>query len=142
MPEDERAAIAPELLALGPEQFANEAERFLGGLSDGERGVLATALVGANAEREGESGPLIAQLRLDSADPSLMSRNDVAKLLAHLQAHDGAALHRALDALRTAPQVRATLGGLFAPSRGSSDTSSLGSDPTNDTATRDQSSPR
>lgn len=142
MREDDRPEMTPALLALGPEQFAREADRFLGGLSDGDRGLLASALVGAHAEREGESESLIAQLRLDSADPSLMSRGDVAALLAHLQAHDSAALRRALLTLRDEPQMHTTLGGLFAPSRGSSDTSSLGSDPTTEITARDQSSPR
>lgn len=142
MRDDGRAEIAPRLSALGPAEFAREAERFLGEIADGERGLLASALIDACAEAAPESAPLVARLRLDSADPSLMSRRDVATLLAHLQAHDSGALRRALLTLRDAPRLHVTLGGLFAPSRGGSDTSNLGSDPTTGTPPPDRSSPR
>lgn len=142
MREDGRTELTAALLALTPEQFAREADQFLGGLSDGERGLLASALIDTHAERKGESESLIAELRLDSADPSLMSRGDVATLLTHLQTHDKATLRHALRTLHDEPQMHTILGSLFAPSRGSSDTSTLGSDPTINAAAHDQSSPR
>ncbi len=70
------------------------------------------------------------RLELDSADPSLMSRRDVARLLAHLRAHDRAALHRVGAILREGGGAPAIFDDLFAPSRGDSDTSRLGEDPT------------
>ncbi|HEY8598277.1 MAG TPA: hypothetical protein VIL85_07590 [Thermomicrobiales bacterium] len=142
MPQERQTESATKLLTLDPEHFAREADHFLDELSDGERGLLASALVGASAAESGGGEQLIAQLRLDSADPSLMSRSDVATLLAHLQAHDSTALRRALQTLRDAPTMLTTLGGGYAPSRGSSDTSNLGTDPTIETAAHDQSSPR
>ena len=142
MHNDGQADIAPRLLALGPEDFAREAERLLGEISDGERGLLASVLIDACADNNPESTPVFTQLRLDSADPSLMSRRDVATLLAHLQAHDSKALRHALLALGDAPQLHPILGGLFAPSRGNSDTSSLGNDPTTETTPHDRLSPR
>ncbi len=138
---DATAQIATGLRALGPEEFAREAERFLAGLSDGERGLLASALVGAYDAPEGESGAGLARLRLDSTDPSLMSRGDVALLLIDLHARDGAALQGAFRALGERPEMRTTLGGLFAPSRGSSDTSTLGGDPTIEEQEPDRSRP-
>lgn len=142
MPEERRTEHVATLLTLDPERFAREAEQFLAELSDGERGLLASALMGTHATEEDAGDALIARLRLDSADPSLMSRSDVATLLAHLQAHDSAALRRALQTLRDAPTMHTTLGGNYAPSRGSSDTSNLGTDPTTARSSRDQSSPR
>lgn len=95
-------------------------------LDDGERGFLAGALLVACGD---EAGALIPRLNLDSADPSLMSRSDVARLLAHMQAQGGEALGRARQALRTGDMPPALLDDLFAPSRGNSDTSRLGDDP-------------
>jgi len=142
MAEERRTEHVATLLTLDPERFAHEAERFLSDLSDGERGLLASALFDARTTEIDAGDALIAQLRLDSADPSLMSRSDVATLMAHLQAHDSAALRRALRTLRDAPTMRTTLGGSYAPSRGSSDTSNLGDDPTTERSSRTQPSPR
>jgi len=88
---------------------------------------LAGALLAAC---DAEMPMLIARLELDSADPSLMSRRDVSRLLAHLQAHDRAALHRVGAILRAGGGTPALFDDLFAPSRGDSDTSRLGEDPT------------
>lgn len=71
----------------------------LAGLTDWGRGLLASALLAAC---QGEN--IVARLRLDSADPSLMSRADVAWLLAHLREHDGAALGRALRPSASIPR--------------------------------------
>lgn len=101
--------------------------KLLDQLADGERGYLAGALLTACGD---EAVVLIPRLDLDSADPSLMSRRDVARLLAHLQAHDGAALERTRQLLRVGTMPAALFDDLFAPSRGSSDTSRLGGDPT------------
>ncbi len=101
----------------------------LAGLDDRQRGLLASALLGASAGSGGGAAPVVAFLSLDSADPSLMSRADVARLLAHLQAHDPPALRRAYLALRDHPAMVATLGGVFAPARGESDTGRLGTAP-------------
>jgi len=59
-----------------------------------------------------------------------MSRRDVTQLLVHLQAHDRAALHRVGAILRAGGGAPAIFDDLFAPSRGDSDTSRLGEDPT------------
>lgn len=142
MHDDQRTAIVSRLLTLKPDEFAAEADRFLGGISDRERGVLASALLDAYPDSEPENATVISQLRLDSADPSLMSRRDVRTLVAHVQVHNRQALRRALLTLGDAPQIHSTLSGLFAPSRGASDTSNLGSDPTTETTPQDQLSPR
>ena len=106
---------------------AEEAGVLLDRLDDEGRGQLAGALLAAY----GDEGPgLIARLELDSADPSLMSRRDVARLLAHLGAHDRAALDRVGPILRAGGGTPALFGDRFAPSRGDSDTSRLGEDPT------------
>jgi hypothetical protein len=106
-------------------EAAHEDERVIGEIGDRERGLLASALLAACGETN-----VVAQLRLDSADPSLMSRADVARLLAHLRANDSAVLARALRDLREQPNMTTVLDGVFAPSRDSSDTSTLGGDPT------------
>ena len=108
-------------LGVGP----GEDEQVMEGIGDRERGLLASALLAACGETN-----VVARLRLDSADPSLMSRADVARLLAHLRATDRAALARAFRDLREHPTLTTVLDGLFAPSRDSSDTSALGGDPT------------
>jgi hypothetical protein len=141
MHDEQRAAIVSRLLALQPDEFAREAERLLGEIADEERGVLASALLAAYPHNAPENATVISQLRLDSADPSLMSRRDVSTLLAHLQAHDRQALSCALLTLVDAPQLHSIIGGLFAPSRDTSDTSNLGGDPTTET-THDRLSPR
>ncbi len=104
-----------------------EAMALLDRLDDEARGQLAGALLAAC---DAEMPMLIARLELDSADPSLMSRRDVVRLLAHLQAHDRAALHRVGAILRAGGGAPAIFDDLFAPSRGDSDTSRLGEDPT------------
>ena len=104
-----------------------EATALLDRLDDEARGQLAGALLAAC---DAEMPMLIARLELDSADPSLMSRRDVVRLLAHLQAHDRAALHRVGAILRAGGGAPAIFDDLFAPSRGDSDTSRLGEDPT------------
>jgi hypothetical protein len=104
-----------------------EATALLDRLDDEARGQLAGALLAACGD---EAPGLIARLELDSADPSLMSRRDVARLLTHLQAHDRAGLHRAGEILRTGGGAPPIFDDLFAPSRGDSDTSRLGEDPT------------
>jgi len=119
--------VESDLLTLEPEQFAREAERTLAGLTDQERGLLASALVAAYEESDGVTP--FAALGLDSTDPSLMSRNDVAHLLIHLRRDDPSALHRVLRSLREDPETQQVLGGLFAPSRGTSDTGRLGTEP-------------
>jgi hypothetical protein len=119
--------VEADLLALGPGQFTQEVERTLAGLTDQERGLLASALAAAYDEPESQT-PLAA-LGLDSTDPSLMSRNDVANLLVHLRRDDPSALGRVLRSLRDDPKTQQVLGGLFAPSRGTSDTGRLGTEP-------------
>lgn len=104
-----------------------EAMALLDRLDDEARGQLAGALLAAC---DAEMPMLIARLELDSADPSLMSRRDVSRLLAHLQAHDRAALHRVGAILRAGGGAPALFDDLFVPSRGDSDTSRLGEDPT------------
>jgi len=106
---------------------AQEVTALLDRLDDEARGQLAGALLTACGD---EVPGLIARLDLDSADPTLMSRRDVTRLLAHLQAHDRAALHRVGAILRTGGGAPAIFDDLFAPSRGDSDTSRLGEDPT------------
>ena len=113
-----------------------DAEAAVATLTDRGRGLLASALLTACGGTAAETAPVVVQLRLDSTDPSLMSRADVAQLLEHLRAHDAAALRRALVALAEHPETVATLDGLFAPSRGRSDTSNLGGDPTSKDATQ------
>jgi hypothetical protein len=140
--DDQRAAIVSRLLALKPNEFVDEADRLLSEISDEERGILASALIDAYPDDASENATIISQLRLDSADPSLMSRRDVSTLLTHLQAHDRQALRRALLLPSDASRLHSTLGGLFAPSRGTSDTSSLGSDPTTEMRPHDRLSPR
>lgn len=110
-------------LALETQEATTLVER----LDDGARGQLAGALLAACGD---EAPGLIARLELDSADPSLMSRRDVTQLLIHLQAHDRAALHRVGTILRAGGGAPAIFDDLFAPSRGDSDTSRLGEDPT------------
>jgi hypothetical protein len=105
-------------------------------LTDRERGLLAGALLAACGDTAAAATPVVGPLRLDSADPSLMSRADVARLWAHLRSTDPAALQRALRTLAERPAMVAMLDGLFAPSRGSSDTSTLGGDPTDEGAAR------
>jgi hypothetical protein len=104
-----------------------EAAALLDRVDDAGRGRLGGALLAACGD---EVPVLIARLELDSADPSLMSRRDVARLLAHLRAHDRAALHRVGAILREGGGAPAIFDDLFAPSRGDSDTSRLGEDPT------------
>jgi hypothetical protein len=104
-----------------------EATALLERLDDEGRGQLAGALLAACGE---EAPVLIARLELDSADPSLMSRRDVALLLVHLQAHDREALGRVGAILRAGGGTPALFGDLFAPSRDDSDTGRLGEDPT------------
>ena len=116
--------VNEEFLALDPERFARDVEISVATLTDHERGLLASALAGA-LEKDG-SAPVV-QLGLESADPSLMSRSDVARLLVHLQREDRATLRRALQSLREAPDMQQVVGALFAPSRESSDTGRLGS---------------
>jgi hypothetical protein len=142
MQDEQRAAHVSRLLALTPEDFAREADRLLVEIADEERGRLAGTLIDAYQHSKPENADIVSQLRLDSADPSLMSRRDVRTLLAHVQSHDRQALRRALLALGDAPQPHSTLSGLFAPSRGTSDTSNLGSDPTVETTPQDRLSPR
>jgi hypothetical protein len=118
--------VEADLLALEPGQFAREVERTIAGLTDQERGLLASVLV--TTYEESEDRTPLAALGLDSTDPSLMSRNDVAHLLVHLRRDDPSALHRVLRSLREDPEMRQVLGGLFAPSRGTSDTGRLGTE--------------
>lgn len=106
---------------------AQEATALLDRLDDEARGQLAGALLAACGE---EAPALIARLTLDSADPSLMSRRDVILLLTHLCVHDQAALHRVGTILRAGGGAPTIFDDLFAPSRGDSDTSRLGADPT------------
>ncbi len=120
---DEEAVRRVRAAALG----GQEATALLDRLDDEGRGQLAGALLAACGD---EAPVLIGSLQLDSADPSLMSRRDVALLLAHLQAHDRAALGRVGEILRTGGGAPAIFDDLFAPSRGDSDTSRLGEDPT------------
>lgn len=121
-------------------RFARAAEQLVAGLADRERGLLASALIAVCDGTADGAAPVAALLRLDSADPSLMSRADVARLLAHLEAQDSAALRRAFQAFRDDPAMHATLDGLFAPAREDSDTSGLGGDPTIGTAWRERQS--
>jgi hypothetical protein len=125
---ERRAAdeVVSELLSLDPGQFARGVDQTLAGLTDQERGLLASALVSAYEGPDGRAR--ITALGLDSADPSLMSRADVAHLLVYMWRDDQAALRRALRSLREDPETRQVLGGLFAPSRGSSDTGRLGTE--------------
>ena len=120
---DEEAVRRVRAAALGEQ----EATTLLDRLDDAARGQLAGALLAACGD---EAPRLIARLELDSADPSLMSRRDVMQLLVHLQAHDRAALHRVGAILRAGGGAPAIFDDLFAPSRGDSDTSRLGEDPT------------
>lgn len=114
---------------------SDAAEEFVAALTDEERGRLATALLIARGD-ENEQATWLAQLRLDSADPSLMSRADVAILLADLGRRDPAAARRATRALAHNRPADGILGAIFAPSRGTSDTSTLGGDPTADAEAR------
>ena len=106
-------------------------EAFVATLTDQERGRLAAALLVARGD-ENEQAAWMSQLHLDSADPSLMSRADVAILLADLGRSDPAAARRATRAMADNAMADGTLGAIFAPSRGTSDTSTLGGDPTAD----------
>ena len=127
---EEGAAATP-----APGQVAAGAAREVAALTDRERGLLASALLAA-CGGTAEATPVVTQLRLDSADPSPMSRADVARLLAHLRATDAAALRHALRTFGERPEMVATLDGLFAPSRERSDTGTLGGDPASGGATR------
>ena len=120
---EEGAVRRVQAVAFGEREAATLLDR----LDDEGRGQLAGALLAAC----GDAVPtLIARLELDSADPSLMSRRDVTLLLIHVGAYDRAALHRAVAILRAGGGVPAIFDDLFAPSRGDSDTSRLGEDPT------------
>jgi hypothetical protein len=119
--------LESDLLALEPGQFAHAVEHTLATLTDQERGLLASALVSAYEAPDGTAR--VAALGLDSADPSLMSRSDVAHLLTYLRRDHPAALRRVLRSLREDPETQQLLGGLFAPSRGTSDTGRLGTEP-------------
>lgn len=121
------ADVTPHGAAAG--DVARNAEAFVATLDDGARGRLASALLDSYSD-DGESTARLATLRLDSADPSLMSRADVAALLADTYARDRGAVERAIAALASTTVSHSTLGAIFAPSRGSSDTSTLGGDPT------------
>ena len=111
-------------------QIARAAERLVAGLADRERGLLAGALLAVCDGAAEGAAPVVARLRLDSADPRLMSRPMFARPVAHLRGHDCAALQRALQDFRDDPAMRATLDGIFAPSGEDADTSRLGGDPT------------
>ncbi len=120
---------------------AREAESFVATLDDGERGRLASALLDADGDPN-ERAARLTELRLDSADPSLMSRADVATLLADLCGRDRGAVERAFAAMADMTTSRSTLGAIFAPSRGSSDTSTLGGDPTGATGATGRTMPQ
>ena len=119
-----------------PGQFEAGVAHAVAVLTDRERGLLASALLVACGGGAAEATPVVAQLRLDSADPSLMSRADVTRLLAHLRATDAAALRHALRTFGERPEMVATLDGLFAPSRERSDTGTLGGEPASGGTTR------
>jgi hypothetical protein len=138
---DATAQIATGLRALGPEEFAREAERFLAGLADGERGLLASALVGAYDAPEGESGAGLARLRLDSTDPSLMSRGDVALLLIDLHARDGAALQAHSARWENAPRCAPPSAGSSRPPAAVPIRVPSGGDPTIEEQEPDRSRP-
>jgi hypothetical protein len=123
-PQDDANAVVAGLLAIEPQRFAEEAGRFAAGLSDRERGILAGALVMAY---EGvPDGPTLTGLGLDSADPSLMSRRDVGRLLAAVRERGEDVLRAAIAALHDHPESQQLLGGIFAPSRYAADTGRLG----------------
>ena len=132
-PEDELMAdrAAPMMRSSG--SAADETEAFVATLNDLERGRLATALLAACDDATGR----LAALHLDSTDPSLMSRADLATLLADTLGRDRGAVERAFAALGETTEPSGTLGAIFAPSRGSSDTSTLGGDPTQEGADTD-----
>lgn len=110
---------------------SDEAAAFIAALDDAGRGRVAAALLAARGD-ESEQTAWLAQLQPDSADPSLMSRADVALLLADLARRDPDAARRAVRGMADDGGGSGTLGAIFAPSRGASDTSSLGGDPTAD----------
>lgn len=117
--------LAGILLALPPERFAREARALVDTLSDHERGLLASAVVAAHEALAGPFGPLVAALGLDSADPSLMSRADVARVLASIQREHPETLRQALRDLRDHPRLIHLLGAPFAPLPEASDTSRI-----------------
>ena len=118
--------------------MADEAEAFVATLDDQERGRLASALIDASGDATGR----LTELRLDSTDPSLMSRADLATLLADTFVRDRRAVERAFAAMGETTEAIGTLGAIFAPSRGSSDTSTLGGDPTEEGDDPNGASPR
>lgn len=116
---------AETLLAMSPERFARGARELADALTDHERGLLASALVAAYEQIEGSFGELVSALGLDSADPSLMSRADVARVLAFTQRERPATFRQALRTLRDHPRMIYHLGAPFAPLPEASDTSRI-----------------
>ena len=117
--------LVEELLAVEPERFAREARALVDALPDHERGLLASALVGGHETQEESFVEIAATLGLDSTDPSLMSRADVARLLVDTQRERPETLRAALRALREQPRLIHSLGAPFAPMSDSSDTSRI-----------------
>lgn len=114
--------LVTDLLEIEPARFAREAATFVEALPDGERGLLASALTAAYGT---EFDGLLALLSLDSADPSLMSRSDLTRLLCHTQGEHPEVLRAALQALHDQPRVIQALGAAHAPTGAASDTSRI-----------------
>jgi hypothetical protein len=124
LPDGDLETVVAGLLAIEPRRFAEEAGRFTDDLTDRERGILAGALV--MAYEEVQDGPTLTGLGLESADPSLMSRHDVGRLLAAVRERGEGVLRAAIAALHDHPESYQLLGGIFAPSRYATDTGRLG----------------
>ncbi|HEX5504162.1 MAG TPA: hypothetical protein VFW96_16170 [Thermomicrobiales bacterium] len=108
-------ALADTLLALDADGFEEDARTVVQALPDGARGLLASVLAGAYGEEDCSFADIAGALGLDSADPSLMSRPDVMRLLGHTRRERPAAFLRALRALRQRPEQIHLIGAAFAP---------------------------
>lgn len=126
--------------APGTDPFGDDAAAAT--LTDRERGLLAGAVLAAAEDATGDAP--VARLGLESADPGLMSRAEVARLIAYLRHHKPAACRRALATWRDAPAPQQLLDTLFAPSRGDAATGRLGTptEPTMQPRVRDEAGER
>jgi hypothetical protein len=108
-------ALADTLLALDADDFEQGARAVVHDLPDGERGLLASVLAGSYGAEELSFADIASALGLDSADPSLMSRPDVLRLLGYTRRERPAAFQRAIRALREHPRQMHLIGAPFAP---------------------------